>query len=303
MARLLKTQVLQQTKYIKQLLLNKQPFEGLLAQLYTQLRLQAKYNWMIQTYQLLALYVPADKQSLLYHPALLQAFISQGNLQQATQIAHHLFQKNPKDPEVIKFIQGLQNQQDNALAPYTPLGTLSRYDSSRSKRGSRKKPLLPHTIQQKLEQITPERLESFGYAQKHKQLARLPKPHRETAQQLFDELALNYLFSLHRAVVVLAGALLELLISVHICHTIGKKHIHTANNQNKAVFDCTLNDLLFYANQTKILPEKALRLCRAARLQRNLIHPGKEIAERTALRAGGSQICLLAVLETIDALF
>ena len=92
-----------------------------------------------------------------------------------------------------------------------------------------------------------------------------------------------------------------MLLALHL-YKQHKQKKYIINGQRKNIFELSLNELLALYNQEKLLPKSILNLCRAAKTQRNLIHPGKEVLEKRRLTLGGVQICFLAVMESIDHL-
>lgn len=286
---------------IKQLLLSGQSFEKPLACLYTELRLHKKYTWIIEIYQWLCLYAAPGEIAQLQHPALLQAYISLGKMEKAHQLASQLQRLRPRDPEVQKLILALHSRAENILPDYTPLATLSRYAATKTAKKAANKLDLPFAWATALAQITPETLQEIGYYRKVKQLAKIPKKYRSLVLKIFDEMVLNHLFQHERSVVGLSGALLEILLAIDLFHNRGLQHMHI-KNQRKHVFDLTLHELVGIYSKENWLPPEVLRLCKAARVQRNFIHPGKEFLEQNRLSAAGANICFCAVLEVIDAL-
>lgn len=301
MPRLLKTTCQRRVEQIKQALLAGQPFADKLDRLYTDLRLAAQYRWIVQTYQLLLLYVPEGEKESLYHPALLQAFISLHMTAEATHCARILQRLRPQDPEITKLTTGLTIRQESTLPGYTPLSTLSQYTKHPDTKQAPAQ--LPAAWQAKRRQITPAALARVDYFRKQKQLSHTPKTYRAMVLQQFDELVLNYVLDHVRSVVVLSGSLLELLLALHLRKELQVKQAAPGGKKPKDIFDLNLNDLLIICAQKQLLPPAVLPLCRAARMQRNYIHIGKEIVEKAPLRLTAQQICLLAVLETIDVLF
>ena len=299
MPKLLKTQVQQHTDKIKHLILSQKAFAKPLAELYTMLRLQAKYEWMAQTYHLLLIYTNEQQTKQLYHPALLQALLSLGQMQEAQQIGNFLLQQNPNDPETLKLLKSIHSRKESSLPAYTPLATLSKYTVSKT--AYKKTPVLPVDWQAKLAAITPDRLTALGYYAKYKQLGRAPKTYRSILRTQFDELTLCYLLQLNRSVIAVTGALLEMLLAIHLQEKYKINRI-TIGTQHKKVFDLNLHELISVYAKKNLLSSSTLRLCRAARMQRNLIHPGKELLEKKCLTPSGVQICFLAALEVIDEL-
>lgn len=302
MTRLLKTRVKQRADEIKTLILSGKPFEEQLSGLYTDLRLGAKHAWAVELYRLLLLYVPEEEKSRLLHPALLQAFISTGHAALARQTAQTLLRQNPRAPETRKLLAGLESRAENTLVPYTPLAALSPYADGKTQRKKSVLRRLPPAWEQAAKALTPQKLEETGYYAKKAQLARTPKLYRAALERTFDELTFNHLFRNYRAEGVLAGAMLEMLLAVHFRHKLKLKNLSAPGKPARDVFDLSLNDLLAEAARRALLPGRTLRLCRAARVQRNFIHPGKEILEQNGVTPAGARVCFLAVLETMDAL-
>lgn len=295
----LPSRIRRQTDQLQRLILDGRPFQAELAQLYTELRLQARYADMIQVYRLLLLCVPPGQQAALYHPALLQAFLALGRLEEAQRAARELAQR--PDPETRKLTAGLAARLQGTLPAYTPLAALSRYAAPAANTRPVRR-TLPAAWTDTWQQLTPQKLHQLGYYAKRARLARLPQPERQQLVELFDEFFLNYLFGSSRAVAVLAGALLESLLARYLRRHKHMTHVKTRSQNKKNVSDATLYELLSVYAQHQWLPEGVLRLCRAARVQRNYIHPGKENTEHTRLAPAGTQICYLAVMETMDML-
>ncbi len=300
MTSLSKIQVRRQTDEIKTLLLQDKPAAKPLARLYTDLRLEAKYEQIVEVYQQLKIYVPQKEEELL-HPDVAQAFLSLGKTIQAQRLIKRLMTACPNNPETRKLARAIELRRESNLPPYTALASLSKY-ASRKKPTKQTTQKIPIAWQQALQEITPQHLQELGYFAKKTQLARAPKAFREDLNQLFDEMMLNFLFDNRRAMVVLAGALLELLLAIHLQNKLKIKKIAISGKPPRQVFDLSLHDLIIVYTEKQILPEHLLRLGRVARVQRNFIHPGKELLENTSLTSAGARVCVLAALEVIDAL-
>ena len=288
---------------IKMLILSNHPFQDELFRLYVDLRLTGRHSQVVQVFQLLSLYLTPEQHNQLYHPVLLQAFISLKMYPQARACAAVLTQQFPADPEVKKLTAGLKVRTESNLPSYTALATLSRYAVQKPSHASEKAAVIPTSWQSKWQQITPEKLTELGYSQKQKQLARIAKKYRSLVQEQFDQVIFNYLLGYTRAVVVLGGALLELLLAIYLTQTYPNQPFAPTGQKAKDPLDLSLSDLLLIYTQKNLLPPAVLRLCRVARMKRNYIHIGKEILEQHPLQPADSQLCLLAVLETMDALF
>lgn len=296
------TSALARADEIKDLLLAAEPFHHELERLYLDLRQQGRHDWVLRVYHHLSLYVPPKRKSDVCHPAVLQAFLTQGNLKQARRTAQILLDKNPKDPETRKLLRALEIREKNTLPPYTPLAALSKY-ATRTPIRSAKTDAVPPLWLAAIGGLTPQKLRDIGYFTARKQLSRAPRAFRTELLDMFDELALNYLFQNRRAIVALAGALIELMLGLYASSHLKIKKVSLPNGQLRSIFDMNLNDLINYYTQKGLLPGAMLRLSRAARTQRNFIHPGKEVLENVRITPAGARLCFLAVLELSDALF
>ena len=150
--------------------------------------------------------------------------------------------------------------------------------------------------------ITPAHLDALGYYTTRKHLMHVPQKYRQTLLNNFDELMLNYSFQYHRVVVALSGSLLEVLLAMHLQEKCHVNKITHKGKHSKNIWQASLYELIHFYTAKQLLPPPILRLCKAARLQRNFIHPGKEICEQVVLTPAGAQICFLAVLEVINCL-
>ena len=304
MQRLLKPAVQKRAEEIKQLILKDQPFEQQLGTLYTDLRLAGKHAWAVEVYQLLLLYIPPRHKQKLFHPALLQAFLSLGHTAPAQQMVQQLLKQNPSDQETRKLSTGLRMRAEHTLPPYTPMASLSKYAQDGSCAAHKKRPEnLPETWQKSFQHITPAKLQEIGYFAKRRQLARTPQTYRTALIQTFDELACCYLMKHYHAVAALSGAMLEILLALLIHKKCKVKKIACSGKKPQALFDLHLNELITICSEKALLCAATLKLLRAARMQRNFIHPGKELLQRSKLTPAGARVCFLAVLEVTDELF
>ncbi len=288
---------------IKLLILSGRSFQDKLAHLYTDLRLAAQHTQTVQIYQLLSLYVSAEQHKQLYHTALLQAFISLQMYPQAQTCATILTQLYPTDPEVKKLTGGLKIRLESTLPAYTAVAQVSHYGKRQPPATAQIAHTLPPAWQAKWKQVTADKLTELGYFQKQKQLSRIDKKYRLLVQEQLDVCMLNYLLGHTRAVVVLSGALLEFLLAVYLQQTYPPHALAPTNQKPKKYLDYSLSELLQIYTQNQLLSNPILRLCRIARMKRNYIHLGKEIVEQHCLQPAHANLCLLAVMETIDALF
>lgn len=167
---------------------------------------------------------------------------------------------------------------DTPLRPYTPLCSLSKYAGAADKE---------------------------AFSARLQRLAKLPAPFRAAAERDFKELADNYARGNYKSVIILAGSLLELFLIARFkkMRVLQIKNANPGKHPAKKLLEAGLNDLLRLAEEENLLPRAGLRLTKAARICRNLIHPGLEISSRQKADANKAEICFLSVLETLDALF
>lgn len=167
---------------------------------------------------------------------------------------------------------------DAPLRPYTPLRTLSKYAGAADK---------------------------ASYSARLKRLAKLPALFSAAAVRDFKELADNYARGNYKSVIILAGSLLELLLIARFkkMRILQIKNVLPDKHPAKKLLEAGLNDLLHLAEEENLLPREGLRLTKAARICRNLVHPGLEISSRQKVNANKAEICFLSVLEALDALF
>ncbi len=295
-------QIQKSTDEIKLRLLNRQPFSNLLERLYLDLSLQGKHTQLIEVYHLLSLYAEEKDHNKLFHSALIQAFLSTGQISQAAEIAHYLHQKDPENPEVKKLMQAVQIRQKTNLPVYTSLVSLSKHARKSNRNTLAHSRQLPAYWKETFDSVTAQKLQQIGYYTQLKKLQSIPRKYRHLVKSTFDEMVLNYLFNHNRSVVVLAGSLLEMLLSMYLFENLHIKYI-SVNSQKKSVFTLNLHEMIQICEQKQLLPATTLKLCHSARAQRNFIHPGKEISEKTSLSSSSRRICFLAVFETIDFLY
>ena len=301
MGHLLKSQVKKETDNIKHRMLAGLAFEKPLYGLYERLRTQRQHAWTVQVYRLLLLYANAGQKRALFHPALLQAFMALGQARQARAVAKQLLAKNPADPETRKLLRGLSARAENALPPYTALAALSPYASGGKKPSSRAcKTPLPAKWKKAPDIFSDENLQKLGYFEKRKQLARAPRACRSALKETFDELTASCLLGNYRAAAAMAGAMLEMLLALHIKKSLKTQKISVSDRSPQNIFDLNLHDLAACCAAYNLLSPHTLKLIGAARGQRNFIHPGKALLEQAGLTPAGARVCLLAVLETSD---
>ena len=303
MPRLLKTQLQKRTEQIKRLLLAGKPFEQELGALYTEVCLAGKHTWNVQLYQLLLLYAPDKQKNRLLHPNLLQSFVCLGLNAPAQHIARQLLKTNPQEPQTRKLAGALHLRMENNLPPYTPLAALSRYAEPAPRPRRAPNAFAAPPWLRRARTLTEQEIQQTGYFQKRKQLSAAPRRCRAALLDIFDELDCAYLLGHGHAVAALSGAMLEILLAWHLRQKLKISKISLPGKKAQPLLDCHLSELIALCAEKALLKPHTLKLLRAARMQRNYIHPGREMGERGALSAAGVRVCFLAVLETIDEVF
>jgi hypothetical protein len=154
---------------------------------------------------------------------------------------------------------------------------------------------------EKLNQLT---LEKIGYFSNYLRLNKINKTFKNIILRDYDELTLNFILNNFKSTIVIAGSLIESLLIYHL----NKKRITEINYAmgnktiNKNLFDCTLNDLLIYCENNKILEKQFVHLGNISRIYRNFIHPGKEVKEAEILDESKAKLCYISVTEIIKGI-
>ncbi len=164
---------------------------------------------------------------------------------------------------------------------------------------------LPPKWLQGFEGITLERLERLSYFSLLRKMRKMKKKYRDIAERDLNELFLNYLMNNEKAVIVLSGSLVEIVL-VYYCE---KKKITTLylprkNNktEKRELYECDLAEILQYLKDKKILSDIFVHVGNISRIYRNFIHPGKELREDELLSQSKAELCFLSVVEIINTL-
>jgi tetratricopeptide (TPR) repeat protein len=144
-------------------------------------------------------------------------------------------------------------------------------------------------------------LNEFGYFEIKTRLNKVNKKFRDLILRDFDELVINHVIKNEKTVVVLSGSLIEALLTYHcekkkilkIKYQKGNKTIH------KNLHDCDLGDLLTFFEQQNVLGDLIVHLGNISRIQRNYVHPGKELREKDTLDDSKAELCFISTLEII----
>ena len=156
-----------------------------------------------------------------------------------------------------------------------------------------------------LDKLTIDHLERLSYFATLRKIRKIKKKYRELAERDLNELFLNYLMKNEKAVIVLAGSLVEIVL-ISYCE---KKKITTLylprkNNrmQKRDLYECDLAEILHYLKEKKILSDIFVHVGNISRIYRNFIHPGKELREPELLNQSKTDLCFLSAMEIINTL-
>jgi len=155
-----------------------------------------------------------------------------------------------------------------------------------------------------IEKINTIELEEINYFRNQKKINKANKQFKQLLKRDYDELTLNYLMKNHKSTIILSGSLIETLLIYHL----KKKRIthisYEINNRkvSKELFEATLNDLLQFLEQKKMLEKHFVHLGNISRIFRNYVHPGKELRETESLDESKSNLCYISASELINSL-
>lgn len=154
------------------------------------------------------------------------------------------------------------------------------------------------------ENVTLDKLQSIGYFDKLKKIKKVSKKYQTLIERDFDELVFNYLVGNSKAVIILSGSLLEILLVYYLDKKKVNKVEYTINSRtvSKNLYDAVLNDLLQHFEFNGLISTQNYHLGNISRIYRNFIHPGKEVREQEKLDNQKSEISFMSVMEIIDAL-
>ena len=156
-----------------------------------------------------------------------------------------------------------------------------------------------------LEALSIEKLEQLSYFSLLRKIRKMEKNFRDIAERDLNELFFNYLMKNEKAVIVLSGSLLEVIL-VYYCKQkeITKLYFQRKNNrtEKRDLYECDLAEILQYLNEKKVLSTLFVHVGNISRIYRNYIHPGRELREDELLNQSNSDLCFLSSLEIIKAL-
>ncbi len=156
-----------------------------------------------------------------------------------------------------------------------------------------------------LERLHVENLEHYPYFSTLRNIRRMNPKYREIAERDLNELFLNFLMQNEKAVVVLAGSLLEIIL-IDYCEkkNITKLYIPRKNDkfEKRDLYECDLSEMLSYLREKKILGDIFVHVGNISRIYRNFIHPGRELRETELLSQSESNLCFISVMEVVKKL-
>lgn len=290
--KLTETQLNKLLDKLKEKIITGEAFEKDVEALYVRLQKARQTKQIIRVYAFLQLFLAEEQTPRLYHPLLVQAFYE-----------HNFFQKAQDLQRRMNYVFPAEQC---PLPPYTPMIFVSKYAQNGGYNARPPRPPVPlkKTWRQGIRNLTCEGLAQNDYFNKCSQIQKAPPKIRALLQRDFDELMLNYLFGNYKAVIILSGSVLETLLiyrlkKMKVRQIKCKKPGHFVSKQ---LLDSNLNDLLAAAAEYNLIPPRKLKLSRAARIYRNLVHPGRELSEKVTVNANKAEICFLCVLEMTDSL-
>jgi tetratricopeptide (TPR) repeat protein len=156
-----------------------------------------------------------------------------------------------------------------------------------------------------MKKLTIDHLENYSYFPTLHKIRNIQGKYREIVERDFDELFLNYLMNNEKAVILLAGSLVEAVL-MHYCEEQHITHFYQKRKNNKTVkrdlYDSDLAEILIHLQEQKMLNDLFVHIGNIARIYRNFIHPGRELKEPELLNESKLELCFLGTLEIINAL-
>ncbi len=155
-----------------------------------------------------------------------------------------------------------------------------------------------------IEKLNIEFLEEINYFRNLKKINKVNKKFKNILKRDFDELTFNYLVQNNKATIILAGSLIETLLIYHLEKLKVKTIEYELNNRtlSKVLYDATLNDLLLFLEQKKLLQKQFVHLGNVSRIFRNFVHPGKELREGDELDNSKAHLCYISASELINSI-
>jgi hypothetical protein len=163
---------------------------------------------------------------------------------------------------------------------------------------------LPFKWTNELKELTIENLERFSYFSTLHKIRKIKGRYKDIAERDLNELFLNYLMKNEKAVIILSGSLVEVVL-MYYCEEKEITYFYQ-QRKNKTVkrdlYDSDLGEILNHLQEKKILSEVVVHVGNIARIYRNFIHPGRELREPELLSQSKSNLCFISALEIVNAL-
>lgn len=155
-----------------------------------------------------------------------------------------------------------------------------------------------------IEKLNTKQLEEINYYRNQRKINKVNKRFKTLLKRDYDELTLNYLMKSNKSTIILAGSLIETLLIYHLNKKKKNQISYEINNRkvSKGLFEATLNDLLLYLEQNKMLEKHFVHLGNISRIFRNYVHPGKELRETEELDESKANLCYISASELINTL-
>ena len=163
---------------------------------------------------------------------------------------------------------------------------------------------LPENWVHGITELDAERLTSLNYFDLVVRISKVRKKYRKILLRDLDELFLNYLMKNWKAVITLAGSIVETVL-LYFCEKKNILEITYSRNQKqstKKLYDADLGDLLSFFEQENMLSDILVNMGNISRISRNYIHPGKELREAEELNQAKVDICFISALEIIKSI-
>lgn len=155
-----------------------------------------------------------------------------------------------------------------------------------------------------IEKLNTKQLEDINYYRNQKKINKVNKKFKVLLKRDYDELTLNYLMKSNKSTIILAGSLIETLLIYYLNKKKKNKISYEINSKkiSKDIYEATLNDLLIYLEQNKMLEKHFVHLGNISRIFRNYVHPGKELRETEELNESKANLCYISASELINTL-
>jgi tetratricopeptide (TPR) repeat protein len=153
-----------------------------------------------------------------------------------------------------------------------------------------------------IEQLNAETLDKLGYFTSRNRIERIKRNIRTILMRDLDEMFLDYVMGNYKAVVILSGSIVEILL-IYFCEK--KKNMNISYQRHsktisKRLYECDLGDLLSYFEQNKLLGDAVIHMGNISRIYRNFVHPGKELREQVILDQAKANLCFVSTLEILN---